>query len=89
MYILHPEHHGAAIAEGRAGVHYKLPKSKMEGRVCEPGVQWVYVQRVFVPGIRPMYADKQEHVRIMEDTLSDFVENAWIMWNPDYLLEQK
>lgn len=68
-------------------MHYKMPKSKMEGRVCTVGVQWVNVQRVFVPGIAPMYASKQLHVRIMEDVLGDFVDDAWVMWNTDYLLD--
>ena len=87
LYLLHPEHHGYAIAERKAGVHYKTPKSKMEGRDCtNVGVQWVSVQRVLVPNIVPMYASRQTHIRIMEDVPGDFVKDAWVVWNTDYLL---
>jgi hypothetical protein len=89
VYIIHPDHHGDAIAKGKAGVHYKLPKGKMEGRVCDIGVQWVHVQRVFLPGVRPMYWKKQSHVMVVEDAITDFAEDAWIQWNPDYLIEMK
>ena len=89
VYLIHPDHHGDAIAEGTSGVHYRMPKSKLEGRVCDIGVQWVYVHRVFVPGITPMYKNKQPHLSVVEDALTDFTDDAWIMWNPDYILETK
>ena len=89
VWILHPEHHGRAVARGRAGAHYKIQKSKLpRDRPCEPGMQWVLVQDVFLQGVTPMYAGKQGHVRVLEDALESGSENAtWVMWNTDFLLE--
>lgn len=89
VWILHPEHHGTAVARGRAGTHYKVQKSKQpRDRPCDVGVQWVLVQDVFVPRVAPMYAAKQGHIRAMEDALeSSSAEATWVMWNTDYLLE--
>ncbi len=55
VYIIHPDHHGDAIAEGKAGVHYKLSKGMMGDKVCNIGVQWMHVQGVFLPRVQPMY----------------------------------
>ena len=89
VWILHPEHYDTAIAQGKSGVHYKMARSKMpEDKPCEPGVQWVHVQSVFVPGVVPMYAGKQKHLRIVEDTIATKSEGGgWMMWSTDYLLE--
>ncbi|KAG0573390.1 hypothetical protein KC19_VG174500 [Ceratodon purpureus] len=89
VWVLHPEHHGTAVAKGRAGTHYKVQKSKLpSNRPCEVGVQWVQVEDVFVQGVTPMYAAKQPHLHVMEDALSSTTEGmAWVMWNTDYLLE--
>ena len=89
VWILHPEHTGTAIAKGRSGIHYKVQKSKIpRGMPCAPGIQWVLVQDVFVPGIAPMYSSKQPGVRIMEDAMSSTSEDStWVMWNTDYLRE--
>ncbi|KAG0597250.1 hypothetical protein M758_UG324000 [Ceratodon purpureus] len=89
VWILHLEHHGTAVAQGTAGVHYKMAKSKILVTMpCEVGVQWVHVQNVFIPGINPMYSSKQKAVRIMEDAISrESGSDGWIMWNTDYLRE--
>lgn len=89
VWVLHPEHHGTAVARGRAGTHYKVQRSKIPpGRPCEMGVQWVHVQDVFVPGVVPMYAGKQPHIHVMEDALGNSNDDAsWVMWNTDFLLE--
>ncbi|KAG0504664.1 hypothetical protein M758_N028100 [Ceratodon purpureus] len=40
VLILHPEYWGTAIAKGRAGTHYTVPKSKLPSdRPYEHGVQ--------------------------------------------------
>lgn len=89
VWILHPEHWGTAIAKGRAGTHYKVPKSKMPiDRPCDHGVQWVQVEDVFVTGVTPIYASRQKDARVMEDaTPSSSKNGSWLMWNTDYLLE--
>ena len=89
VWILHPEHHGTAIAQGKAGVHFKMQRSKIPANMpCEHGVQWVNVQSVFVPGIIPMYSSKQTAIRIMEDAISrESKSDGWVMWNTDYLRE--
>ncbi|KAG0593832.1 hypothetical protein M758_UG023500 [Ceratodon purpureus] len=71
VWILHPEHRGTAVAQGKCGAHYKMPKSKLpSNRPCEAGVQWVHVQSVFVPGVAPMFGSKQKHIRTLEDALT-------------------
>lgn len=89
VWILHPEHHGTVVAKGRSGFHYKVAKSKLpRDRPCEIGIQWVCVQDVFLPGVAPMYASRQSHVRIMEDAMAAKDDGGeWIMWNTDFLLE--
>ena len=89
VYLIHPDHHVDAIAEGTLGVHHRMPKFKLECRMCDIGVQWVYVHAVFVPGILPMYKNIQPHLRVVEDALTDYTDDAWIMWNPDYIFETK
>ncbi|KAG0595539.1 hypothetical protein M758_UG175100 [Ceratodon purpureus] len=81
VWILHPEHWGTAIAKGRAGTHYKVPKSKMPiDRPCDHGVQWVQVEDVFVTGVTPMYASRQKDARVMEDaTPSSSKNGSWLM----------
>lgn len=89
VWILHPEHHGTAIGQGKAGAHFRMAKSKIPVDMpCDHGVQWVHVQSVFVPGICPMYSSRQRAVRIMEDTISrESGSDGWVMWNTDYLRE--
>ena len=89
VWILHPEHRGTAVAQGKCGAHYKMPKSKLPlNRPCELGVQWVHVKSVFVPGVAPMFAAKQTHIRTLEDAITDdFDDSGWVMWCTDYILE--
>lgn len=50
----------------------------------------MHIQHVFFPGIQPMYASKQPHISVLDDTLkSNFVEDGWVQWNIDFLVENK
>jgi hypothetical protein len=56
----------------------------------DDGVQLVHIQHVFFPGIVPMYATKQPQLAVLDDALkSNFVEDGWVQWNTDFLVEQK
>ena len=89
VWILHPEHRGTAVAKGRAGVHYKVSKSKLPlDKPCKNGIQWISIEDVFVPAIVPMYATKQNGISILEDALaSSSNTSTWLMWNAEYLQE--
>jgi hypothetical protein len=90
--MLHPEaKYGIPVAYGKTGVHWKCIKSKyLEAADLEGGVQLVHIQHVFFPSVAPMYASKQPHIHALEDALkSNFVDDEWVRWNTDYLVEQK
>jgi hypothetical protein len=92
VWVLHPEgKYGVPVAYGKTGIHWKCQKAKNpDAADLEDGVQLVHIQHVFFPGVLPMYATKQRHITILEDALkSNFVDDGWVQWNTDFLVEHK
>jgi hypothetical protein len=91
-WVLHPEgRYGIPVAYGKSGVHWKCQKAKhLEAGTLEEGVQLVHIQHVFFPGVIPMYASRQAHLSTLDDALkSNFVDDSWVRWNTDFLIEHK
>jgi hypothetical protein len=79
VWVLHLEgKYGVPVAYGKTGAHWKCLKAKHPvAAELEEGVQLVYIQHVFFPGVIPMYASKQPHIAIFDNALkSNFVEDG-------------
>lgn len=86
VFFIHLENYWYVIAERHSEVHYKMAKLKLDGQICDIEIQWMYVKRVFLP----MYIGKQSHLETMEDALNFAnIDNVWMMWNPNYLIDIK
>jgi hypothetical protein len=92
VWVLHPEgKYGVPVAYGKTGAHWKCQWQKdPQAPELEEGVQLVHIQHVFFPAVVPMYASKQPHISVLDDALkSNFVDDGWVLWHTDFLVENK
>ncbi|KAG0575076.1 hypothetical protein KC19_VG316000 [Ceratodon purpureus] len=68
VFILHPDHGGNIVGEGRTGGSWKA-QSRMMGSLCSEGEQMVQVHKVLIPNVPLVFVETRQPFTLLDHAI--------------------